>query len=217
MGTLKTKSIEKIEQKMENLEKDSLRYQIMQSARNFKTSWVELGQMLYTVWKDKLFKNWGYATIEAYTAHELGIRKQTAMKLLRSYYFLEKEESAYLKEGYLKSVDAAILPSYESIDVLRLAKNKKSLDNQDYDFLKKEIFEKGKDFRDVRKDLTALVRLREELEPEEARQNRRLATLKRFLSTLRSLKDEIEQSKFLPQPLIKEAVSLIKKLEAEID
>ena len=213
---MKPKSLKNIEEKMQNLNQDSLRYHILESAKNFKTSWIELGRSLYSVWKDKMFKEWGYGTFEAYTGQEIGIRKQTAMKLLRSYYFLEKEEPAYLKEDYADSVEAAKVPSYESIEVLRLAKNKKALDNEDYTKLKKEIFEKGRDARQVRKDLTALIRQREELEPAEAYRKRKLATLKRFLGILKSLKQEIEISKFLPSPIIKEAADLIKKLEAEI-
>ena len=210
----KTRSLKGIEEKMEELDPGSLRYQILESAKGFKTSWIELGRALYSVWKDKLYKEWGYATFDIYTAREIGIRKQTAMKLLKSYYFLEKEEPEYLKKDYLESREAAIVPGYESIDVLRLAKNKKELDSQDYGRFKKEIFEKGRDAREVRKDLTSLIRQREELEPEEAYQKRRFATVKRFLNTLKSLKKEIEVSKLLPAPLIKEVAALIGKLES---
>ena len=198
------------------MDADSFRYHVLESAKNFKTSWVDLGQALYAVWKDKLYKEWGYATLDTFTIKEIGIRKQTAMKLLKSYYFLEKEEPQYLKEDFVQAQDTAMIPGYETIDVLRMAKNKKMLDGQDYASLKKEIFEKGKDAREVKRDLTSLIRQRQELDPEEAYQKRRLATAKRFLSTLKSLKQELEISKLLPTPLIKEAASLISKLEAEL-
>lgn len=213
---VKMKSLDTIEEKMKDMDQNSLRYHILDNAKKFKTSWIELGRALYSVWKDKLYKEWGYSTIDAYTAKEIGIRKQTAMKLLRSYYFLEKEEPMYLKEDYVDSSSAATLPSYESVDILRLAKNKKGLDNQDYAHLKKEVFEKGKDHREVKKDLTALIRQREELEPEEAYQKRRLSTLRRFLGTLKAIKEEAEINKLLPVPILKEAASLIQKLEAEL-
>ena len=83
-----TKSLQNIEEKMKGLDENSLRYHILESAKSFKTSWVELGRSLYSVWKDKLYKEWGYSTMDAYTGKEIGIRKQTAMKLLKSYYFL---------------------------------------------------------------------------------------------------------------------------------
>ena len=210
-----SKSLENIEEKMKGLDENSLRYHILESAKSFKTSWIELGRSLYSVWKDKMYKDWGYSTMDAYTGKEIGIRKQTAMKLLKSYYFLEKEEPQYLKQ-YPSGAKAANLPTYESIDLLRMAKSKKGLDEEDYSNLKKEIFENGKDAREVKKDLTAMIRQRQELEPEEAYQKKRLATARRFLGTLKALKQELELSKLLPATLIKEAGSLIKKLEDEL-
>jgi len=138
------------------------------------------------------------------------------MKLLRSYYFLEKEEPAYLKDDYAESADTAKLPSYEAVDLLRKAKDKKTLDSQDYAKLKKEIFEDGKDIQAVKRDLTSLIRQREELEPEEAYKKRRRATLRRFIGSLKALKQEAEISKLLPAQLIKEAQELIRKIEEQI-
>jgi len=215
MERIKTKAIEGIEEKMSQLDKDSFRYHVLESAKGFKTSWIELGRSLYSVFKDKLYKEWGYNNFDIYTSKEIGIRKQTVMKLLRSYYFLEKEEPMYLKKDYIGSSEAAVVPSFESIDVLRLAKNKK-VDEEDYARLKSSIFEKGKDAREVRKDLTSLIRQRNELAPVEARQDRKISIVKRFLSTLKSLKQEMELAKLLPSALIKEADALIKKLEDQI-
>jgi hypothetical protein len=216
METLKkTKSLRNIEEKMKFIDRDSLRYSILESAKLFKTSWISLGQALYSVYRDKLYKQWGYASIELYTARELGIKKQTAMKLLRSYYFLEKEEPEYLGQDYTESAEVGSLPTYESVDVLRMAKNKKNINAQDQN-LKESIFEKGKDALAARRDLTAMIRQREELEPEEARQKKKIAVVKRFIGILRSLEREVETLKLLPQPLLKEAAGLIKKLEAEI-
>jgi len=214
--TRKTKSLANIEERMRGVDEHSLRYRVLGSAKNFKTSWIELGQALYSVWNQKAYKEWGYHTFEAYTAKEIGIRKQTAMKLLRSYYFLEKEEPDLLRHDFMNSQDTALLPGYESIDILRLAKNKKSLDEGDYVNLKKEVFEKGKDARQLRQELTALIRQRQELEPQEARDKKRIATVKRFLNTLKSLEREIETLKLLPSPLLKEVAALIRKLEEEI-
>ncbi len=216
MNAIKTKSLENIEQKMENMDEHSLRYQILQNAKSFKSSWIELGRALYTVSKDKLYREWGYSSFEIYTAKEIGIRKQTAMKLLRSYYFLEKEEPAYLKKDYLEQANASGIPSYETVDVLRLAKNRKTLDEDDYTALKKEIFEKGKDARQIKKDLTSMIRQREELEPEGCREKRKTAIVRRFLSVLKSLRQELEISKLVSAALIKDAASLISKLEEEL-
>lgn len=216
MTRLTTKALDRIEGKMHDVEEGSIRHRVLQNVKNFKTSWIELGQTLYTVWKDKLYKDWGFMTFDAYTAKETGIRKQTALKLLKSYYFLEKEEPAYLKKDYSDDLAAAKMPSYESVNVLRLAKNNKTVDDKDYAHLKKEILEMGRDEREVKKDLTSLIRQREELDPEEARQKRRVAAVRRLLGTLRTLKTELETSKMLPVNILKETSGLIAKIEAEI-
>jgi hypothetical protein len=216
MNRLKTKSLDAIEEKMSGLDTESLRFQILNNAKNFKTSWIELGQALYSVWKDKLYKDWGFITFDAYTSKEIGVRKNTALKLLKTYYFLEKEEPHLIDKDYVKTKDAAEVPSYESVDVLRMAKKKQLLDEEDYRRFKKDILEKGRDGREVKKDLTALIRQREELEPEEARRKKREATIKRLLSTLKALKTEMEITKVLPLDVLKQTRMLIDRIEAEI-
>jgi len=217
MSETKTKSLKTIEEKMLTMDKDSLRYHILENAKSFKTSWIELGRSLYSVWKDKLFRDWGYSNFDIYTAKEIGLKKPTALKLLRSYYFLEKEEPQYLTEGYRENAQAASMPGYEAIEVLRRAKNTKGLDEGDYAQIKKEVFEKGKDVSSVKKDLTALIRQREELSPEEAHKRKRQAVIKRLVGTLKTLKQEIQMSKLLPMPLIKQTEDLILKLEGELE
>jgi len=216
MNAYKSRSLKTIEEKMEDLDQGSLRYHVLKNAKDFKTSWVELGRALYSVHKDKLYKEWGYTTFDIYTAKEIGIRKQTALKLLKSYYFLEKEEPLYLKREYAESQEASSLPSLDSIDVLRLAKNKKVLDEEDYANLKKEVFEKGKDAADLKRGLAVMIRERQEFEPEEAQRRKKVAAVRRLIGTLKALKKEVEISKLLPVSIIKEAAALIDKLEGEI-
>ena len=216
MEEVKSKSLRNIEEKMENLDSNSLRYHILESAKNFKCSWIELGRSLYSVYKDKMYKEWGYVNFDIYVSREIGIRKQTAMKLLKSYYFLEKEEPQYLKADYADSTKPAQIPSYESIDVLRQAKNKKGLDENDYKDLKKEIFEKGRDAQELKKNLGVIIRQRQELDPQEAQEKRRSSTVKRLLGQLRQLKQEVQVLKMLPAPLIKELDDLIKNIGHEI-
>ncbi|MCQ9207417.1 MAG: hypothetical protein NG740_06040 [Omnitrophica bacterium] len=213
---MKTKSIENIEQKMKDVDETSLRYLTLQNAKHFKTSWIELGQTLYTVWKDKLYRNWGYGNFDAYTIKEIGIRKQTALKLLRSYRFLEHEDPRYVSKDYTNGAPTPTVPTYESVNELRLARAKKDIPESDYEDIKKKVLEKGGDAREVKKDLAAIIKRREELEPREAWQKRKIALLKRFLGVLKSARREIGILKILPAQIIKDADNLIRKLETEI-
>ena len=216
MDEIKSKSLKNIEAKMENLDSNSLRYHILESAKNFKCSWIELGRSLYSVWKDKMYKEWGYVSFDIYAAREIGIRKQTAMKLLKSYYFLEKEEPQYLKNEYAASTQPVNLPSYESVNILRQAKNNKDLDKDDYASLKKEIFEKGRDAVEIKKNLGVIIRQRKELDPEFAEEKKKNLVLKRLLGQLRMLKQEVLVLKLLSVPLIKDLDNLIKNIDQEI-
>lgn len=217
IDAVKTKSLRNLEEKIAQAGGDSLRCHILESARNFKTSWIDLGRALHAVWSDKLYKGWGYSTFEIYTSKEIGIRTQTAMKLLKSYYFLEKEAPQYLTKEYSGTETAAAIPGYESVDLLRRAKNKDILDAQDYVRMKKEVFENGRDERAVKQDLTALIQQRREIEPEEAYRQKRASVVRRLLGTLKTIQREAQMSKMLPAPLIQEMSRLIKKLEAEME
>ena len=216
MKRMKPRSLERLEERMGGIDKGSIRYRVLQSAKNFKTSWIELGQALYSVWKDKVYKEWGYLTFDAYTQKEIGIKKTTAMKLLKSYYFLEKEEPAYLQKEHSEPQAAAAVPSFEAVNLLRLAKDKNTIDKEDYQRFRKDVLEAGKDPVQFRKDLTSLIRQREELTPDEARQRRKFSVVKRVVSSLKTLKADIESQKLLPAGLIKEITLLINKLETEI-
>ena len=217
MSERKTKAIKNLEQKMEEMTPDSLRYKVLESAKDFKTSWIGLGQILYTVWKDKLYKDWGYSEFDAFTIKEIGIQKQTALKLLRSYSFLESREPRYLKKDYVEDVNTALVPTYEAVDVLRRASNNKDIDERDYSKIKKYVLEDGKDAREVQKDLTEIIKNNEELEPEEMYHKKRTTRLRRFLSLLKSIKVEIQSSKDLPIKISDQADKLIGMIESEIE
>jgi hypothetical protein len=217
MSEIKTKAIDNIEKKMDQMNADELRYQVLRSAKNFKSSWIGLGQILYTVWKDKLYKDWGFTEFDSYTSKEIGIRKETALKLLRSYSFLEKDNPRYLTKDYNEGAEAKKIPTYEAVDVLRKASSNKKLDREDYSKIKKYVLESGKDAGDVKKDLTQMIKQQEELDPAEERKKKRVLVLKRFVGTLKAIRTEIKVSHVLPEKVIKDVDKLISELENEIE
>ncbi len=209
-------AIKSLEQELEETGESSMRQQVLQNAKHFKTSWIDLGQSLYAVWKDKLYKGWGYSTFDTYTAKEIGIRKQTAVKLLKSYYFLEQKEPRYTKKEYTQELQTACVPTYESVDILRKASNQKNLDEESYQRIKKNVLEEGKDAQTVKKDLTFLMKQKEETLPEEAWQKKRAVFLRRLISTLKTVSEEIKIAKLFPVKITKEVDKLITNLEMEI-
>ena len=137
------------------------------------------------------------------------------MKLVKTYFFVEQEEPAYLKEEYREAREATVVPSYETLDVLRQAKQKKEINRDDYATLRKNVFEKGKHEGLVKKDLTAIMKERKHVDPDEEREKRNEASVKRVLTALRAFTKDMETYKMVPQEIVSEAEFLIKKLERE--
>ena len=212
----KTKAISHIEEKMEEIDQESLRYQTLQSARRFKTSWIELGQYLQTVWRDKHYKSWGYTSFESYCNKEIAIKQSTALKLLRSYYFLEREEPSFLKTRLNDSEKVVKLPNCDSVDILRLAKDKKGLNEKDYKTLRYKVLDKGEEPKEVRGELRSILESYPESQSEDEKRKKQQATIKRLLGTIKNLRTEIEDSGILSKKLAREIDHLIGKIESEL-
>ena len=213
------KSLERIEQTMAEVPAGSLRHDILTCAKQFKTSWIELGRYLVSVHKDKMYKEWGFLTFEAYCAQEVGIRKETSLKLLRSYYFLEKEEPQYVEQQYLDTVEATRVPSCEAVDTLRQVKNNKTFSIEDYENLKKKVLDEAgseKEVKDVFRQMKQTAREQQE-DPETARRSRRLQYLRRMIGSLKSIQREAKTNHFLPGKTLESLHKIITEIEEEIE
>ena len=196
----------------DDMSADTVREHVHKATQDFKNSWRNLAQAIHVVWREKLYRKWGYEKFDHYTAKEVHIRKHTAMKLIRSYAFLEKEEPAYLEANYSQDQTEKAMPNFEAVSTLQRAK--KALGDEEYQKVKKDLFDKGKDPREVKKDLTALIlKRRKDLNPEEERTRQVKVSLNRFLATLRTFKRDIEVLEMLPASIAGEIDSLIKRIE----
>jgi len=202
--------------KLDNPTSRELRARVQVTAKDFKTSWVDLAQALYAIWRDKLYEYWGYERFDHYVEREVGLQKSLALKLVNTYSFVEQQEPQFLKEGFLENRDAAATPELDAIHVLRLARNKKELTKHDYADLHKQVFEKGKGAAVVRKELTAIMRERKPVNPEEEREQRSAACVRRLLNAMRLFKKDAETLKLIRADVVQRAEELIRELEAEI-
>ena len=192
---------------------ENLRSHLAQHAKDFKLSWIQLGQGLYSVWRDKLYKSWEFEKFEDYVVRELGLKKPLALKLVKTYFFVEQDEPVYLKKEFAEARKTAIIPGYESLDVLRLARSRKELTREDYTKLRKDIFEKGKEASLVRKDLTTIIKERKKIDPEQAREARHEQSVRRLVAALKSFKKDMETLKLAEPDIIEDAEELLKQLE----
>jgi hypothetical protein len=191
---------------------EDLRLHLASHAKNFKLSWVQLGQGLYAVWHDQLYAAWGFEKFEDYCVRELGLKKPLALKLVKTYFFVEQDEPMYLKKEFAQGKEAAVVPGYEALDVLRRARGYKALTREDYTKLRKDIFEKGKDAAIVRKDLTLMMKERKKIDPDQEREARHEQSVRRLVAALKSFKKDMETLKLAQPDIIAEAENLLKRL-----
>ncbi|RME20894.1 MAG: hypothetical protein D6806_15595, partial [Deltaproteobacteria bacterium] len=118
-----TKATKQMKEKMEGLEPGSDRYNVLETARRFKKSWIEMGAALFRVRAKELYRRWGFDRFEQYCQQELRIKPQTANKLCASYAFLREEDPSVLRrDGVEKPV-----PDVQVVDFLRRLKEKRNI------------------------------------------------------------------------------------------
>ncbi len=198
---------------MEALEPGSLRYLTLDSARSFKSSWIELGQALFAIYRDKKFKEWGYLTFEAYCSKEIGIRQATGLKLLKSYSFLEREAPVFLKKASEEQKPNQI-PSVESVNALRLAKTSERIPESDYQKLREEVLDNAQEETQVKKKIRTILQAHPAKLTAETKDpvKRKQIFVKKILTQLRAAKLELEEIS-MPPSVLKQLDSLIVLLE----
>lgn len=133
-----TSTAERISGRIEELPEGSPRRRILEAARRYKASWVELARLLVQVKRDESWREWGHASFERYCTSELFIRKLTAEKLLASFGFLERHEPALARpRGEPRA------PPFEVIEVLSRAEASGRLSESGWQDLREEVLERS--------------------------------------------------------------------------
>ena len=131
-------SAEKISSRIEELPEGSPRRRVLEAARRFKASWVDLARLLVQVKRDESWREWGHASFDRYCTTELFIRKPTAEKLLASFGFLERHEPALARpRGEPRA------PPFEVIEVLSRAEASGRLSETGWQAMREEVLERS--------------------------------------------------------------------------
>ncbi len=169
-----------------------LRKNVIKTSNNFKNSWRDLAKNLYNVWQNKLYQGWGFKTFDEYVNNEVNIKKNTALKLIESYSFLEKETPHINNGTNINHSKDENIPSLKAINILQKAK--KQLNTAEFNNLKVDVLTKKKNISDVKKDLTSMIRQRKEINPEESRLKNNSSILKNFISALKNFRRDFDIS-----------------------
>jgi hypothetical protein len=183
--TKQTKGEQHIEQLMQTLDPASERYRVLDSARQFKASWVDLGEQLVEVNRNNLFNQWGYSTFEEYCSREIRIRKQTAAKLTLAFGYLQRREPALVNREDLRPA-----PDYRSVDLLRRAEEEEQFSDEEYSGLRQAVIEENRSLPTIQKKFRQSVQSRQSLQESELQAAKAaLSSAKRLESCLATLPD----------------------------
>jgi hypothetical protein len=203
--TPKSSSERHIETIMKQLEPGSPRYDVLDRAKRFKSSWVELGEKLLEVSSKGRFREWGYQSFEEYCVQEIRIKRGTAEKLTMAYRFMEKEEPQLLTERE----ELKPLPDYRSIDLLRRAKEEQEFSEEQYGDLRKSVVEEERSHPTVLKKFKEVAALREEVNP--------ALPLKASISAARRLESTLRGLEEPPAVYLQQVGEMIAHLEEELE
>lgn len=209
-------SVKKIDDKLERLDPDSLRYQVLSSLRQFRASWVELGRLLNDVVYGGDYKEWGYDDFEVYCARELGLKKPTVQKLMVSYNYMKKYESRRLQdfEEEDNGAMAANIPDFQTVELLDKVRRRDSLPEEEIGELHRKAFDGDVEEPELRKELRQFLkpRLSEEAMQESADGRRR--ELAGILRLARDLRRKIISTNAIPGGLKERIERCLVELEA---
>jgi len=198
----KTKGELIIEQLMRELDPSSPRYQVLATARQFKSSWVELGEQLIKVKNQSEFQGWGYDTFDDYCSREIRIRKETARKLTLAYRYLEQEEPELISaERRLQP-----LPDYRAIDLLRQAREEQGFTDEEYNQLRDSVIENERSYPTLQKQFREVAHLHNPPESDP------LKEVRSALATARRLNTQLEELVNFPPDRVKELHGLMDEL-----
>lgn len=179
----------------------SLRHTVVLCSKRFKSSWVELGKLLVQVRDQALFEEWGYPSFEGYCLAELRIRKQTALKLTRSFGFLDRHEPSAMRQPQV----AETAPPFEVVEVLAQAEERGQLSAQDYKSIRDSIWNAERPTSELRRELV------DRFAPPPPQESSGVE-LKRCVGLAKKLVGELKGAE-VPKGTVERAAALVEELE----
>jgi hypothetical protein len=118
---------------------DPERSELLRRARQFKASWLELGEALTRAKRSGNWKGWGYDSFDAYAKAELRLKPETVDKLTGSFTFLQRRAPAVLARDALHEP----IPSYQAVDFLRRAEASEGAPRDAVEEVRRRVLDEG--------------------------------------------------------------------------
>lgn len=204
--------IAKIDKQLEELNPESLRYQVLVSLRKFRSSWVELGKYLTDIAYGGDYKEWGYEDFEVYCASELGLKKPTVKKLMVSYNYMKSYEPDRLRDNTVQERGYDV-PDYQTVELLKKARERDDIDEDEKEELHRMAFDTGTDEGILRKEIRDRMRPTDPDDVDRANFNRR-REIEGLLRIARNLRQRLAEAKSVPDGVKSRIEEALLELEA---
>ncbi len=162
MPSMSHQKLDRIAHALAAMGADGVRLDLVQRARLFKRSWVEMAQALVFVRDRSYYIEWGYEDFYAYCAHELQMRRPTVDKLTGSFVALERHAPNVLdRDGVSEKI-----PTCDAVDYFAKAlRGDAANDGTPYvepsddviAELRAAVFEEGKPVQALRRQFNPLL------------------------------------------------------------
>jgi hypothetical protein len=187
---------------------DPQRSALLRLTRRFKSSWLELGEALSEVKRNKTWEQWGYESFETYAKTELKLRADTVEKLTGSYMFLHKRAPEVLKRDPLEA-----LPTYQAIDYLRRVEEKAAEDDT---IPRQAVVDVRKQILDDGVPVAKVARLYNDTLFPTSENDKREQSKKALRSTATKLRELLADTKAVPKHLASRVGESLDELLAEL-
>jgi hypothetical protein len=193
---------------------DGQRLELVQRARRFKRSWVEMAEAICWVRDTAAYERWGFSDLHTYCREELHIRGSTVDKLTGGYATLREHAPQVLRRDGV----ASQIPTVDAVDYFAQALNpkqnpKRPLPEPSDDVireLKTAVFDDNKPVAVLRREFNPVLKAK----PEGAEALERMEKASAAARRLGSLIDDIDD--LSPEVVTKVQRSLA-KLTGELD
>lgn len=200
-----TKTDEEMRGAAEEHANDPDRAELLQRARRFKASWIELAEGLTDVRRHGQWKKWGYDSFEAYAKSELHLRQETVDKLTGSFLFLQKRAPEVLKRD---GIDREI-PTYQAVDFLRRAEESERAPSDAVRAVRERVLDEGAPLSAVSRQFKDVVFPVSDGD----KRSRDAAAVKNVATRLRDL---LAETRAVPRKVASEAADAIERVLAAL-
>jgi hypothetical protein len=141
MSFSRTRAEEKLEDAIRAHAGDDERVLVLERAKRFKRTWIELAEALVNVREGETFLRWGYGSFDEYVTRELKLKRGTVDKLCASFGFLRANAPRLVRDEADDVVGP--VPSWQAVDFVARAEERGAASPEVLDEMKRAVFDEG--------------------------------------------------------------------------